>query len=82
MASEKDNEWEAEHTSHNNIVIDASLYPTTWVIASNGDTPVCEVGFTVVNDGILVEVTGREEENTSLILLNESSGNKIVIKAE
>lgn len=67
----------------NNIVLDASLYSTTWVVVSNGENAVCEVGFTVVNDGILVEVTGRDEENTSpLILLNENSGNKIVIKVE
>jgi len=78
----KSNEHEAEHTSHNNIVVDASLYPTTWVVASNEDKPVCEVGFTVVNDGILVEVTGREEEDTKLILLNETDDGRIVIKAE
>lgn len=76
-----ENAWETEYTSHNNILVDASLYPTTWVVASDGDHPVCEVGFTVVNGGILVEVTGRDEENTQVIVLNESLGGKIVIKA-
>ena len=66
MSNSDEKHWEAEHTNHNNIMPDASLQPTTWVVASNGDNPVCEVGFTAVDDGILVEVTRREEEDTEL----------------
>ena len=62
------------------IMLDATLQPTTWVVATNGNNPVCEVGFTAVENGILVEVTRREEENTELtLLMNEE---KIVIMAK
>ena len=65
----------------NDITIDASLYPTTWVVVSNGNNLVCEVGFTAVDDGVLVEVIRREEEDTELTLLSMNR-EKLVVKAE